>query len=766
MAIDDLFQASTDKVLDDRIARPLRAPTVRPSFGSSVWNTTKAPFTGIGAGANESVGFAADILGAFGSVQAGFGLQADPTLLFGGAEKRREEGQKARADMASGEAFSTELGTGFRATARSFSPDPATANTAEQILFGLGRFATKAVGYSLAAGPVPGAVLAGADEGMTEADRLKAEGVDLSTRARVGMVAGVSTAAAVALPVAGKTLPQTIGLVAAGGPGGFIAQQAASRAILEHADYGKIAEQYDPFDPVGLAVSTLVPAAFGAYALRGVRAAAKSPAASDPAAARELVQMAGNERLALKYDDPRLDAYAITAAQREGIPPEALLAIKNVGEKSGPTAVSPKGAKGVMQFMDDTWNSYGKGDARDPVASIDAGARFMKDLIKQYDGDVRAAIAHYNGGTKAGKAVHAGELAPALETRKYLARTDEFLAQHQGEQAGRAAANDPEAVAAARVALAREAIDSSNLHAAGDIRGADDHMAAVTRASDQLASGERVDVSDMVAPERLDIERVSDVVMRVQRVMEELRAQAMQERGVSPRPIASMQIENFGDGFSRTVIDTAISEGRYDTIRTKRGEDLKVITGETKVGAAEAVVINGQGEEVGRLGYYKRPGGAHEEPEIFVSEKYRRQGVATALYDHAERNGAVIPPISSKTAMRSQEGQAFRAARDVTKAGETGTEAGIPATKVPDLAPNQAQTASNAKTDTNPMAASLDAQSAEIARLSPDMMVQLEGMEAPMRLTDALEAVKAEAANDVRDAPLLQVAAECFLRSS
>jgi hypothetical protein len=104
-------------------------------------------------------------------------------------------------------------------------------------------------------------------------------------------------------------------------------------------------------------------------------------------------------------------------------------------------------------------------------------------------------------------------------------------------------------------------------------------------------------------------------------------------------------------------------------------------------------------------------------------------------------------------------------------AGETkpAKPASIPenaASKAPETASNPAESASNAKADANPMAASLEAQSAEIARLSPDMMVQLEGMAAPMRLADALEAVKAEAARDVQDAPLLQVAAECFLRSA
>ncbi|MFX6949717.1 hypothetical protein ABTH81_21820, partial [Acinetobacter baumannii] len=84
-------------------------------------------------------------------------------------------------------------------------------------------------------------------------------------------------------------------------------QQAATRSILQNAGYDKIAEQYDPFDPVGLAVATLIPAGFGAYASRGLRGARPVAAPVDAAASRELVAMGMNERQALRYDDARLD---------------------------------------------------------------------------------------------------------------------------------------------------------------------------------------------------------------------------------------------------------------------------------------------------------------------------------------------------------------------------------------------------------------------------------------------------------------------------
>ncbi len=400
--------------------------------------------------------------------------------------ERREAGEAARQQVQSGEAFSSENGTALRATARSMMPDPATSNAVENVLFSGARGLTKAFGYSIAATPFVGATLFGADEAMTEADKLKAEGVDIGTRTKVGALTGVFAGAGAALPVAGRTISQTAALVVAGGPGAFVAQQAATRAILRDADYSKISDQYDPFDPVGLAVSAIVPGAFGALHMRG----GAKPAAPkyDPAAARALVEMGGNERKALAYNDPRLDAYAVTAAQREGIPAEALLAIKNAGERSKSSgATSPVGAKGIMQFMDDTWKAYGKGDVRDPVANIDGAARYMKALIDQYGGDVRAAIAHYNGGGKAGEAVRAGKAPPAAETRAYLERTDKFMAEHAGDTAGRAVANDPEAQAAARVQQVRDVVDSWNLKDPADVAAAQDHLNAIVRASDQLA---------------------------------------------------------------------------------------------------------------------------------------------------------------------------------------------------------------------------------------------------------------------------------------
>lgn len=756
MPVEDLFQTSIDKVLDDRVARPLPARPEQRSF--NLWNFMSAAPKGVGAGANESAGFFSDILGVYGEMQAGYARQLDPTLLLDpkAADQARAEGASARSRIDSGEAFSSEAGTGFRATARSFAPDPQSAGQAEQLLFGLTRFATKAVGYSLAAGPVPGAVLTGADEGMTEAERLKAEGVDIDTRTKVGAVAGAVAGISVAMPIAGKTLRQTAGLVVAGGPGGFVAQQAASKAILENAGYDKLADQYDPFDPVGLAVSTLVPAAFGAYAMRGARARATSPAPADPAAARELARMGGAERMALRYDDARLDGYATTAAQREGIPPEALLAIKNVGERSGSTAVSPKGAKGVMQFMDDTWAAYGKGDPRDPIASIDAGARFMKDLIKKYDGDVRAAIAHYNGGGRAGKAVKEGRYAPAKETRDYLARTDAFIAERTGTEAGRAAAADPDVVAAARVQLVRDTIESWNLRDPADAAGAQQHLEAVLRAADQIGAGARVDVSSTIPLDTLSQARLLDnLTSRLEQSRAELLPEAANQ--VDPGVIAPLRAEISRLEQSRPDTSDAALRALAKEIQAAQGVSYKSALSAAKkeVGARLQDVET----QVGRLRQQLDAHRAAAETQKQIADLDRQ--IARVKSDRAAIDAPTPRPAALAVRQAVTQLQEVGPRFGKPKAETAPTD--LPAAEAPVPARPGAGKPEGAGT---PALSSLESQSAEIAKLSPDMMVQLEGMAAPMRLADALEAVKAEAAREVQDAPLLQVAAECFLRSA
>ncbi|WP_367126122.1 transglycosylase SLT domain-containing protein [Ralstonia sp. CP] len=759
--IDTIYQDQTDQVLKDRIDRPLPPPaSPGRGFWTSVGKTAAAPVVGVGAGATESAGFGADQLGAFGQITAGYATQADPARLFDPLTKpEQEQSAEARAAVQSGEAFSTEAGTALRATARDMAPDPNTANTAERLLFGFAKFGTKALAYTALGGPIPGAVLTGTDEATAEADRLKAEGVDATTRMKVAGVQGIGAGLGVVMPFAGKTVAQTAGLIAAGGPGAYIAQQAASRAILKDAGYKQISDQYDPYDPVAIAVSTLVPAGFGALHMRSAGKVPATPAAADMANARALLDMGGNERKALKYDDTRLDAYAAQAAAREGIPPEALLAIKNAGERSSSSmATSPVGAKGIMQFMDDTWRTYGKGDVRDPVANIDAAARYMKDLIAQYDGNVRAAIAHYNGGGKAGRAIMEGRLPPQAETARYVRATDEYMAEHAGQAGGRAVANDPDAIAAARVQQVRDAVDSWNLGRPEDVAAANEHLNAFLRASDQLGSGSRVDVTDIISPDTLSHAKVLDTM--VER-MEGTRAGLLSEAGNAADAGEIRQVRQQLEDLQRNppAVDDASIRAVAKEIQTQGAgrvsfkEALSQATQQVQGRAAEHAAT------VQRLQGFIERNAAAEQARQQIAALDEQISAAKAARAGVDAPGTAVRP-AAMAARQALDEAAARTRQEPAPAAAPETQTAKTATQNPDVAASNAESATRSPEAVK----ATEAQAEQIAKLSPDMMVEIDGME-PMRVADLLEKVKQEVAQEKADAPLLQVAAECFLRS-
>ena len=146
---------------------------------------------------------------------------------------------------------------------------------------------------------------------------------------------------------------------------------------------------------------------------------------------KDLVDMAPEELAQVKHNDPRLDAFANAVEDRYGLPRGLVEAVKNAGERSNTGQASPKGAKGVMQFIDSTRKAYPH-DVNDPLASIDAAGQYFKDLIGKY-GHPMAAIAAYNGGTAAGKRYLANQPLPSAETTNYINRIRGYMESKYGD---------------------------------------------------------------------------------------------------------------------------------------------------------------------------------------------------------------------------------------------------------------------------------------------------------------------------------------------
>ena len=83
-------------------------------------------------------------------------------------------------------------------------------------------------------------------------------------------------------------------------------------------------------------------------------------------------------------------------------------------------AVSPKGAQGLMQLMPQTASQLGVRNAFDPQANVEAGTRYLRELLERYDFDLIKALAAYNAGPQ--RVEQYGGVPPYFETKAYVAR--------------------------------------------------------------------------------------------------------------------------------------------------------------------------------------------------------------------------------------------------------------------------------------------------------------------------------------------------------
>ena len=93
-----------------------------------------------------------------------------------------------------------------------------------------------------------------------------------------------------------------------------------------------------------------------------------------------------------------------------------------------PDAVSPKGARGVMQLMPATARALGV-DPSDPAANIDGGADYLSRLLRRFDGDLSKALAAYNAGPET--VDRYGGVPPYAETAAYVGAILRRLGDHQ-----------------------------------------------------------------------------------------------------------------------------------------------------------------------------------------------------------------------------------------------------------------------------------------------------------------------------------------------
>jgi soluble lytic murein transglycosylase-like protein len=116
-----------------------------------------------------------------------------------------------------------------------------------------------------------------------------------------------------------------------------------------------------------------------------------------------------------------IDGFIIASAVRNNLDPVLLYSVMRQESAFNTRAVSPKGARGLMQLIPATASRFGVRNIFNPQQNVEAGARYLRFLLDTFKGDVSLALAAYNAGEGTVKR-YSGQVPPFQETIKYVSQ--------------------------------------------------------------------------------------------------------------------------------------------------------------------------------------------------------------------------------------------------------------------------------------------------------------------------------------------------------
>jgi soluble lytic murein transglycosylase-like protein len=176
--------------------------------------------------------------------------------------------------------------------------------------------------------------------------------------------------------------------------------------------------------PVATATtSSDVTAAQNGASFAGALATATGTGSADASASTLATPAAGAS--ALPAGTP-FAAQITASAKRNGIDPALLAGLIKQESGFNPHAGSAAGAQGLTQLMPGTARGLGVSNPFDPAQSIEGGARYLKQQLDHFGGDVARALAAYNAGP--GAVQRYGGVPPYAETQNYVRRVQAYAA--------------------------------------------------------------------------------------------------------------------------------------------------------------------------------------------------------------------------------------------------------------------------------------------------------------------------------------------------
>jgi len=134
--------------------------------------------------------------------------------------------------------------------------------------------------------------------------------------------------------------------------------------------------------------------------------------------------MRSSQPVVFRFDSKDYDHMISHAAQRFGLPIHLIKAVIRAESGFNPRAVSPKGAKGLMQIMPQNYSLLDIRDPFNPMENIMGGARYLRDMLDRFK-ELRLALAAYNAGPEAVDK-HNLSIPPYPETVDYVRRVLQF----------------------------------------------------------------------------------------------------------------------------------------------------------------------------------------------------------------------------------------------------------------------------------------------------------------------------------------------------